>query len=109
MKGSIVRYADSGGKHFPAVAPENRVDVGTTTNPSSPCRLMPLSQKTFDQWPNWEQTRLDLQLDEWPQAAMSQPQFSDLAPGTVRNSLRCITREDNGCKYASQSSPSPKP
>jgi hypothetical protein len=101
MSGSTVRYIDGGGKRFPQNAPENRVDAGTTTNPSSPCRIMPLSQKTFDQWPNWKQNNFNLQLDEWPMAAMSQPEFSTLSPGTVRNSLRCIQYRHNSSRYNS--------
>lgn len=100
MQGSIVRYVDGGGKRFRDQASENRVDAGTTTNPSSPCRMMPLSQKTYDQWPDWEQADPDIQMDEWPVAAMSQPEFSALSPGTVRNSLRCISRSDNSGQYA---------
>ena len=99
MQGSIVRYVDGGGKRFRDQASENRVDAGTTTNPSSPCRMMPLSQKIYDQWPGWEQTDPDIQMDEWPVAAMSRPEFSALSPGTVRNSLRCISRSDNSSKY----------
>jgi hypothetical protein len=101
MGGSTIRYVDGGGKRNPQGASENRVDAGTTTNPSSPCRIMPLSQKTYDEWPDWEQDDPNLQLDEWPMAAMSQPEFSTLSPGTVRNSLRCIHHGYNSSEHDS--------
>ncbi|CAD0026126.1 unnamed protein product [Aureobasidium pullulans] len=53
------------------------------------------SQRTWDQWPNWEQDDPDLEMDEWPVAAMEQPEFSTLGQRTIRNSLRCITAGDN--------------
>ncbi|THZ59236.1 hypothetical protein D6C86_05821 [Aureobasidium pullulans] len=93
---STIRYEDGGGsKRFQWKSDQNRVDAGTTTNPSSPCRMLPLSQRTWDQWPNWEQDDPDLEMDEWPVAAMEQPEFSTLGQGTIRNSLRCITAGDN--------------
>ena len=96
---STIRYEDGGGsKRFQWKSDQNRVDAGTTTNPSSPCRMLPLSQRTWDQWPNWEQDDPDLEMDEWPVAAMEQPEFSTLGQGTIRNSLRCITAGDNSSK-----------
>ncbi|KAH0165410.1 hypothetical protein KCU67_g4740, partial [Aureobasidium melanogenum] len=90
---------------------EEDLDVGFSSNEDHPQNLFDLHKRTSRNcgvfrldcsyvgsacnWPNWKDDDPDLQMDEWPVAAMSQPQWASLPAGTVRNSLRCIKGSHN--------------
>lgn len=97
--GQTVTYADAGeaaaGQTDPADL--NRVKAGTTVSQGTPCRDVPISQKMYDSWPNWNTADPNLQTDEWPMAQMSQPAF--VQGGGVQNTLRCIKNGDNSSTF----------
>jgi len=102
-------YQDLGPKSLPDTSDYNdwnRVRSGQETNNGKLCRNLPLSQRFYDKHNNWQQltgAQRELEPDEWPMAAMIQPDFDENSVKTLpRNSLRCAEKLPNGSKLHAQ-------
>lgn len=91
--GQTIRYQDYGDDEDTQY--DNRVQAGTKLSGGATCRSLPLSQRMYDQYPDWATALPNLQTDEWPMAATVQDDFQS---GVIRNTLRCIPGTENGSK-----------
>lgn len=89
-----VGYED---KEVKDIKSRNRIHSGVTVGIGRPCRTGPFGQKFWDTYPfnpdTWWPGDTFLQTDEWPMAAMYNPDFDKKS---APNSIRCSTGYDNG-------------